>query len=62
MVKSYKAKGTAYGKKRTKPKRQQGKKVVGEVANRKLRSDESYNNIDLEEIGEDFEKFDRKRK
>ena len=62
MAKGYKGKGTAYGKKRTKPKRHQEKKVVGEVANRKLRSDESYNNIDLEEIGEDFEKFDRKRK
>jgi hypothetical protein len=62
MAKGYKGKGTTYGKKRTKPKRHHGKKVVGEVANRRLAPNESYNNIDLEDIGEDFEKFGRKRK
>ena len=41
MAKGYKGKGTTYGKKRTKPKRHQGKKVVGEVANRRLAPNES---------------------
>lgn len=47
-----------------KPKstRQFTKNIVGGLSNKKSSRDSTYNNMDLDEIGDDFEKFDRKRK
>ena len=47
-----------------KPKstRQVAKIIVGGLSNKNNNKDSTYNNMDLDEIGDDFEKFDRKRK
>tara|TARA_A100001515_G_scaffold111251_1_gene92303 strand:+ start:647 stop:835 length:189 start_codon:yes stop_codon:yes gene_type:complete len=62
MGKTFKDKNSFHSTKKKKTNRQRHKTAVSRLSNKKGQLEETYNNLELDDMGDGFEKFDRKRR